>query len=61
MAKLMGNVLLLAENLSATIAIFILAGGLTSSLALIVGSYDSVIRIAIPVAAGTRQFASSCG
>jgi hypothetical protein len=61
MAKLMGNVLLLAETLGATIAIFILAGRLTSSLGVIAASYDSVIRIATPVVAGTRQFASSCG
>jgi hypothetical protein len=60
MAKLMGDVLLLAETLGATIAIFILAGRLTSSLALIAASYDSVICIATPVATGTRQFASSC-
>jgi hypothetical protein len=57
----MGNPLLLAETLGATIAIFILAGRLTPSLAVIAASYDSVIRITTRSAAGTRQFASSCG
>jgi hypothetical protein len=57
----MGNVLLLAKNLGATIDICVRVGRATSSLALIVGSCDLVTCIATRVPTGTHQFASSCG
>jgi hypothetical protein len=56
----MGNVLLLAKTLGATIDVF-RVGRATSSLTLIVGSCDLVICIAARVPAGTHQFASSYG